>query len=295
MRLITVFALVQLLLVVSPVVAQITGEDMDSEHQTTQYGHIFGGVLLAAGGLTAVLVIYHVIKGIKAEHSRGKKTFEMREEILDKKGKKDEGEPQVKFMGERVPDWKIANRQKATRAALKFLACTDKRFGFTFIVRSTAESFMKVKTALEDRTAKPVVEYVTADYIRKMQEEINKLRKKGEYHVFGNMEVTDVVPVYFEAPVGKNKHRLTVLITAKSKDYIKDDKTGEVLRGDKKFYTYQEFWCFKRSKNKWLVDRVRPAGDMDRILAEKNVMAKIDLQEFGKDAEDAYMREFTAV
>jgi len=82
------------------------------------------------------------------------------------------------------------------------------------------------------------------------------------------------------------------LISARSRDYFADAKSGEVLRGDKKHYIYQEFWTFRRSADRWLVSRIRPAGDMDTVLAPKNVMVQADLNKLAKEADEAQLLEF---
>ena len=195
------------------------------------------------------------------------------------------------FMGERVPDWKIDNRLKATRAALKFLASADNAFSRKRMMTISANVFIKVKEALETRIPKAIIGVVTKDCLEKLVAEIKSMREEHKRHIFGRLEVTEVEIVHFEAPVGKKNQSFTALITAKSKDYYEDEKSGKLLRGNKKTGVYQEFWRFRRSKDRWLLDRMRPSGDMDRILEAKNVLAQIDLDEFAKESDEAYLRE----
>lgn len=289
MRRIFAIALLQVLLLSAPGFAQITGDDMGSEAQTQQYGHIFGGVLIGMAALIVLVGGYIIVKGIKAEHDRGKKRSAFREEILDKKPMK---EPD-KYIGEKVPEWKIDRRQKATSAVLDFLAESDKYFSRKKMTIAALNAFGKVKSAIESRSTRAIERLVMPDYLQEVHSEIKKLRKEGKIHVFGKMEVSSVVFVHIEAPDGKKNHTFVALITAKSKDYLKDEESGKVLRGDKKLYGYQEFWCFRRSKQGWLVERVRPTGDMDRILSSKNVLSPDDLKQFAKEADDdAYLQEF---
>jgi hypothetical protein len=67
-----------------------------------------------------------------------------------------------------------------------------------------------------------------------------------------------------------------------------------VLRGDKKYYAYQEFWRFRRTKARWVLERIRPSGDMDTVLGAKNVMTQKDLDKFAKTADEEMLREFVA-
>jgi predicted lipid-binding transport protein (Tim44 family) len=290
MRLLTALALVLVLASSALAQSQFTDND-DSEHQQQQYGKIFGGVCIGLAALGTLIGGYIVFKGMIAEHSRGKKRSPFREEILDKPAKRPQ---QELYLGEKVPEWKISGRQKATWAALKFLSETDEKFRGKYMVKVADRAVQLVKESIEARSLKPVLKLVTPKYLDQLRAEIKGLREDGSIHIFGQVEVTGVEIIHLEAPEGKVNHAFVALVSARSKDYLRDEKTGQVLRGDKKLYTYQEFWCFQRVKGRWLLGRVRPAGDMDRILEAKNVLAQADLKEFAKDADEECLREFVA-
>jgi hypothetical protein len=291
MRQLTIVVLVQLLLFASPALGAL-GSDLDSDNQVKQYGSIFGYSCGAAALLAVVLVGYHMIKGMKAEHTRGKRPSVFREQILDESPKKKK--PEVLYLGEKVPEWKIDGRRKATKAALKFLARSDELFSFNRLTEVADEAFRLVKDSLETRSSKQIEKRVTADCLDNLRAEIKKLRAEGRLHIYGKLEVLGVEIVHVEAPAGKKNHTFTALVSAKSKDYFKDAESGEVLRGDKKFYLYQEFWCFRRVKERWLVDRIRSSGDMDRVIEVKNVLTQADLDKFAKNANPEHLREFVA-
>ena len=293
MRFLTALALLVVLLLASPAVAQKKEQDLSSDGQVNHYGGIFGYLAAAVCAIVILLVGYHMLKGMKAEAARGKKSLEFTDKILNEENKKKKQEA-ILFLGEKVPDWKLDNRLKATRAALKFLSCTDHWFGKKHLVKIADEAFRTLKASLEAQSAKKLEPLLTAECLEMVKTQIKDLRKNGRLRIFGQVEVTGVEIVHIEAPVGKNKHTVIALITAISKDYFKDVESGVILRGDKKTYTYQEFWCFRRGKERWLAERIRPADDMDRVLNEKIVLAKTDLDEFAKDAEPELLREFVA-
>lgn len=288
MRRVAVLALLLLVIIDVPVRA----DELDSENQMQQYRGIFGWACGGIAALTLLLGGYLVFKGFIAEAARGKKKLEWMQKILEEEAPKTAQKD--RYMGEKVPEWKIDNRTKATKAALKFLACTDNRWSLKHITAVSSQIFKLARKSLEVRSTKKLTPFVNEDTLEKLQAEVKKLVKKGQFHVFGKLEVTDVTVVHFEAPVGKNNHTFTALITAKSKDFFEDEESGEVLRGDKKTYHYQEFWKFRRTKPRWIVERIRSAGDMDRVLESKNVMAAVDLEEFSKDLDEEFTREFVA-
>jgi predicted lipid-binding transport protein (Tim44 family) len=237
--------------------------------------------------LIIIGIFFWAIGKFTGEFERGRKTGMTDEEVLDDLPKK----KQVMFKGEKVPEWKIAARSKATKAILKFLSYTDNWFERKYIADVADEAFRLVKESIEGRSVKAIERRVTPDLLEEIRNDIQKHRKDRERHIFGRVEVTDVNVLHVEAPVGKPNHTFTALISAKSKDFFEDDEEGEVLKGDQKTYAYQEIWTFRRSEKRWLVELIRPSTDVDHVLEAKNVMAAIELEEFSKDANPEYLKE----
>jgi hypothetical protein len=288
MRRITALAVLLILGSASPVLAAL-GDEFGSEQQTEGYGRLFAYVIGAAAAITIILTVVHVIKGMIAESSRGKKIF-VETDILDENPEKRK-EPDL-YLGEKVPEWKIAQRLKATRAALKFLAESDDEFSRKKLGSVALKAFREVKAAIEDRSVKGLETIVTEECLDGLKGDIQKLRKRGELRVLSPLEVTAFEVVQVEAPADIKKQTFTALISACSRDYIADDRTKKRLRGDKKYYAYQEFWRFRRSKAGWRVERIRASGDMDMVLEPKNLLSEADLKAFKKEAEPEYLREF---
>jgi predicted lipid-binding transport protein (Tim44 family) len=177
---------------------------------------------------------------------------------------------------------------------LKFLSYTDNWFERKYVADVADEAFRLVKQALEDRSIQGIERRVTPEHLEELRTEIKRMRKEREVHVFDRVEVTDVDIVHVEAPPGKENHTFTALISARSRDFFEDDETGELVRGDRRKYAYQEFWTFRRSEKRWLVELTRPTSDVDAVLAAKNVLAQIDREEFAKDADPEFLNEVVA-
>jgi predicted lipid-binding transport protein (Tim44 family) len=290
MRLLIALALLTLVLMAAPARAQLR-EAGDSTSQTQAYGTFFGYVCGAIGLIGLIYGGVHVIKGMQEEARRGKTTGVLREQILDDHKKKEKREL---YLGEKVPDWKAGNRREATEAALRILSRADKRFTLKHLTDVANEVFLAVKAALEVRSWKAIKERVTADCLDKLKAEMKRLHDEGVKHVFSPVEITEIDIVHLEAPADKENHTFAALISAQSRDYYADEKTGKVMRGDKKTYQYQEFWCFRRAGKAWLLDRIRSSSDMDYILNAKNVLTQADLDALAKKIDEKHVREFVA-
>lgn len=243
------------------------------------------------GGLFFLIVLpILVFRNFLMEMARGRKSGLTDEEILDELPKK----RQIMFKGEKVPEWRIAPRSKATKAIIKFLSYTDNWFERKYLVDMADEAVRLVKEAIEARSVRGIERRVTPDLLEELRNQVKKLRNDQEVHVYDRVQITDVNILHVEAPAGKERHTVTALISARSKDFVEDEETGEVLHGDKKTYAYQEFWTFRRTEKRWVVELIRPSGDLDHVLEAKNVLAPIDLEEFDKDADPEFLKEVEA-
>lgn len=294
MRPLPALALLLVLLTAPPALAQSKLDDMGSEQQTEGYGKLFGYVCAVVALGIIIVGGVQIGKGMLAESARGKKVKVFTDILDDDDAKKKKKREVPLYLGEKVPDWKVKNRLAATRAALKFLGKKDDWWDPKLMAEFARAAYFAVKEGITDRATKKLARRLTDKCLEEVRAEVQRLKKKGELHVLDKLEIEDVQMVHFEAPAGKTNHTFTALISASSRDFFKDDKSGELLRGDKKLYEYQEFWRFRRTKDMWLVERIRPAGDMDMVLEPKNVMTPADLDKFTQDAEPEHLREFAA-
>src|SRR4051794_23787446 len=127
------------------------------------------------------------IRKFAGEFERGKKQGLTDAEVLNELPKK----KQVTFKGEKVPDWKIVPRSRATKAICKFLSYTDNWFERKYLADAADEAFRLVKEAIEARSVQGLERRVTPELLEELRGDIKKLKKNRERHVFGNVEVTD--------------------------------------------------------------------------------------------------------
>jgi predicted lipid-binding transport protein (Tim44 family) len=166
-------------------------------------------------------------------------------------------------------------------------------FSLKQIIAVVERAVGAVKTAIEERAPRKISGIATKAHREQLESEIKGLVKGRRLHVYGEVELLGVEIVHLEVPEERPKQGFVALVNLRSKDYLRDEKSGEVLRGDKKTYSYQEFWCFKRSQDRWLLKRIRPSADMDFIIIPKNLLNPKALKKFAREADEEYLREFT--
>ena len=250
------------------------------------------------GALSLIVLISLIVGGM-----RGYKAFflsfytppnpnEEREKLLaDVDGDK---KPDIVYKSDKIPEWKILPRDKATRRLLKYLSGQDKWFERKYLCEILEDVYVRLREATERRSVKSVETDLTQEHADELHAQLKAMKKKGHRRVFGKVVVIDINILHVEAAGPKDKHTVTALITAQSKDYVEDDETGKAVEGKKKTYYCQEFWTLCRGPKRWLVELTRPPGDSENILKAKNVLSRVDSEGLAAEAEASVMEHVTA-
>ncbi|WP_020469928.1 TIM44-like domain-containing protein [Zavarzinella formosa] len=238
-------------------------------------GYIFGYV---AGSscffLISIFVLRAVWRSMFGERNARRVTVDPAD-ILDDTEKK----PEILYKTEKVPEWKVAHREKATRKLLKFMAARDKWLERKYLCEMFEEAYLLVREAMERRSVERIEKYLTEEHADELHANLKALKKKGRRRIFGRVEITDIEILQIETAGPKSKQTVTAMITVKSKDYIESDESGKVVEGTKKTYYFQEFWTFRRGEKRWLVELIRPSADVDSVMESKNVISKSDYED----------------
>ncbi len=211
-------------------------------------------------------------------------------EVIDDRPKKQD----VVYKSEKVPEWKILPRDKATRRLLKYMSAQDKWFERKYLCEILEDVYVRLREATERRSVKSVETDLTQEHADELHAQLKAMKKKRQRRIFGKVKVIDINILQIEATGPKDKHTVTALVTAQSKDYVEDDETGKAVEGKKKTYYFQEFWTLRRGAKRWLVELIRPPGDADSVLEAKNVLSKADYDGLKAEAESGVLEHVVA-
>ena len=104
------------------------------------------------------------------------------------------------------------------------------------------------------------------------------MRANHEINMLEGLMVENVDPVHVSWTDDPYRREVTVLVTARARDWYKDDRSGEFLRGDKEPATFQEFWTFQYRDSGWLLLEIEQTKESDRLRKEDFVESFTDLQ-----------------
>jgi len=121
--------------------------------------------------------------------------------------------------------------------------------------------FFRIQAAWMNRSLEGIENLVTqemADYFRK---EFASMKQQGIVNRLENIAVRKVEPCEVWQEMGKDY--VTVLFTANLLDYTVDEKTGQVVRGDRlNPVKFEEFWTFVRDvgTEQWKLSAIQQPG-----------------------------------
>src|SRR5438105_10379521 len=116
----------------------------------------------------SIMLPWYFLRDFLRDYGRGRKMGMSEQEVIDSLPKK----RQVMFKGEKIPEWKTTARQKATKAALKFLSFADNWFEKKYISDVADEAFRRVKEAIEQRSVRSIERRVTPECKTELEQEI---------------------------------------------------------------------------------------------------------------------------
>jgi predicted lipid-binding transport protein (Tim44 family) len=121
--------------------------------------------------------------------------------------------------------------------------------------------FFRIQAGWMNRSLEGIENLFVPEMSRFFTDEFNAMKQKGTVNRLENIAVRKVEPSEVWQEVGKDF--ITVLFTANLLDYTVDDKTGNVVSGDKlNPVKFEEFWTFARDigTQQWKLSAINQVG-----------------------------------
>ena len=138
---------------------------------------------------------------------------------------------------------------------------SDPNFSEEALKETFQDLFFKIQAAWMSRSPEGLREIVTGEMAEFFRGEFETMKSKGRINRLENIAVRKVEPseVWQEA----GTEYVTVLFTANLLDYTLDEKSGQVVGGDKlNPVKFQEFWTFCRDigSTQWKLSAINQAA-----------------------------------
>ena len=172
----------------------------------------------------------------------------------------------------------IERKARRTRKVLEFLARQEPSAGPAALEARAREVFLKLQECWQAREYGPMEGLMVPFLFKEHCRQLAGMRANHEINVLEGLMVENVDPVHVSWTDDPYRREFTVLVTARARDWYKDDRSGTFLRGDKEPATFQEFWTFQYRDSGWLLLEIEQTKESDRLRKEDFVESFTDLQ-----------------
>ena len=172
----------------------------------------------------------------------------------------------------------IERKARRTRKVLEFLSRQEPSADPAALEARAREVFLKLQERWQAREYGPMEGLMVPFLFKEHCRQLAGMRANHEINVLEGLRVENVDPVHVSWTNDPYRREFTVLVTARARDWYKDDRSGTFLRGDKEPATFQEFWTFQYRDSGWLLLEIEQTKESDRLRKENFVESFTDLQ-----------------
>lgn len=147
-------------------------------------------------------------------------------------------------------------RNKAKRL-LKQLESEDPLWNHRRMKARIEEIFLKVQKAWMERDQDIAKDFMSNRIYTKHKMQTDEMIENGRKNVLAKINLKEAMIISVADYNDDTKDSFSAHIKGSMIDYDVDDKTGNLLSGDKtKIETFKEIWHFIREGNKWVLDEI---------------------------------------
>ncbi|MEF3279602.1 MAG: TIM44-like domain-containing protein [Elusimicrobiota bacterium] len=166
------------------------------------------------------------------------------------------------------PRSEIVKKSEKTEKLLEFLSKQDEKLNIDYLKNIVKNTFIKVQNSWEMRNYETIKDLLTPHIYTKHSTQLDIMKEAHEINIIEDLSVLSIDLVGLRYTIKEDGRFFTALITAQAKDYYIDDRTNQFLKGDATISIFQEFWTFKFSNGKWLLDSIEQTQESDILSRE---------------------------
>jgi len=172
----------------------------------------------------------------------------------------------------------IERKARRTRKVLEFLARQEASADPARLEARVRELFQKLQECWQAREYGPMENLLVPFLYQEHCRQLAGMRANHEINMLEDLSVESIDFVHVSWTDKPDRREFTVLITARVRDWYKDDRSGTFLRGDREPARFQEFWTFQYRNGAWLLLEIEQTRESDRLKKEDSVESFTDLQ-----------------
>lgn len=166
-----------------------------------------------------------------------------------------------------VQSWLIKRKKAKAATVLQKLSNSNDTWDEDRIKGRIEEVFFKVRIAWMERNQDIAQEYMSEKIYEKHKMQTDLMLKQNKKNILENINLTEIDILQVADYVGDEKDKIWVRIQGSMIDYIINEKSGEILSGDKNTpEEFEELWKFVKSPNGWISDEIDQEVSISDLL-----------------------------
>lgn len=166
-----------------------------------------------------------------------------------------------------IVTWIVARKNRQSRALLSRLEEMDKTWALATIKSRIEQAFFKLQHAWVERDHAAARGFMSDRLYRKHHMQTEQMRREGRKNVLEQINLESAKIVEVADFRDDTKDRIWVHIEGSTIDYTVDEKTGEVVAGNKdEKEHFQELWKMIRAGDSWVVDEIDQDAGISSLL-----------------------------
>lgn len=151
----------------------------------------------------------------------------------------------------------INRRNKSARALAARLSCEDPLWRRDLILDRSERAYRTMQKAYMKRDIEIAQDLISNRLRKKLTRDVERLEQAGQINVIKDIYIDDIKIVQVGDYADDSGDFLWVYIKGTMFDYIINEKTGKVVRGDKlSYYPFSDLLKFNRIGDNWVMDEI---------------------------------------
>ncbi len=172
----------------------------------------------------------------------------------------------------------LSKKRKECKTLLEKIGGGVPHWSPSFLKSRIEETFFKVQEGWQERNHDQAKDYMSAPLLLKHQEQTNAMLERGHKNMMEDISLEKATIVQIADFRDDAKDSFIAYLSGEMIDYVIDEKTGDLIKGEKDRTAFAELWKFTRKNNQWVVDEITPNVAIDDLSSLSSFSEELETQ-----------------
>lgn len=166
----------------------------------------------------------------------------------------------------------LQNKKYKCLSAMREFKRDDSAWDYNTLEKDVTRAFYLVQEAWTERDQDIAKDYMSKEIYKLHKCKTEWMKIRGEKNILKDIKLLSITPVGALDSENNLKDMLWVNIKCSMIDYTINEKTNEIIEGNRwKSKKYEQFWKFKRNENHWVLDTIKWPDEIEDLDGFYNI------------------------